>query len=289
MQTSHFEANYLETWEKYGDYFQEKEDFERGGKAPNRPRSKKRPIPKEVRTAFVKEVARGRFYLETNAGEECIGKTAREIGAKKPVVGDIVEFIPSSLDLLQIVNIKKRKNELARFAYDGSQEKKTICANFDTLFILESLDNKKFSVNFIERIAASVKDENARIVIGITKCDLEDKYNVKDNIYKAFSQSLKSKSLKSKEAQNFQIAEFGRGKLADKVINIDFKGVSVFMGHSGVGKSTLLNQLLPQANQKTAEVSESSNQGRHTTSAAKAFKYGNGWIIDTPGIRSFGI
>ncbi|MDR2799006.1 MAG: ribosome small subunit-dependent GTPase A [Bifidobacteriaceae bacterium] len=274
-----FSSN-LDVWDKYGDYFQEEEDFERGGKAPNRPRSKKRPAPEVTKSAFVKEVARGRFYLEDENKNECIGKTAREIGAKKPVVGDIVEFIPSSLDLLQIVNVKERKNELSRFAYDGSTDKKVIAANFDTLFILESLDNKKFSVNFIERIANSLADANVRIIIGITKCDLEDKFNIKEKIYKAFSESVKSK-----ESEIFQIAEFGKGM----PINCDFEGVTVFMGHSGVGKSTLLNQLLPQANQKTAEVSESSNQGRHTTSAAKAFKYNNGWIIDTPGIRSFGV
>jgi ribosome biogenesis GTPase len=261
--------------DKYEHYYDEVENFARKGKTLNRRRSKIRQLNSNLESAFVISVARGRYILNNGL----MGRTSREVGAKKIVVGDKIKYIKSfnaNVDntLVQITQLEPRESVLQRQTGKNAVNVKTVAANFASVIILESLDNKRYSKDFIQQIINSLETqkfdgESIKIIIGLTKCDLEDKYLVGEKIKKDFF--------------NFPILEFSKDE------NLPFfpDFVTVFIGHSGVGKSSLLNRYVPNAFQKMAEVNQTTNQGRHTTSAVRAFPYKKTWLIDTPGVRSF--
>jgi ribosome small subunit-dependent GTPase A len=261
--------------EKYEHYYDDLENFARKGKTTNRPRSKKRQVNLNTKEAFVISVARGRYILNNGL----IGRTAREVGAKKIVVGDKIKYIPAAYvntgdRLVQIIQIKSRETILQRQTGANAVNIKTIAANFASVLILESLDNRKYSKDFFQQIINSLQGQkfcqtDIKIIIGITKCDLEDKYLIKEKIKKDFP--------------NFPIFLFAK----DKDLPFSPDSATVFIGRSGVGKSSLLNRYVSGAQQKIGEVNQTTNQGRHTTSAVRAFPYKKTWLIDTPGIRSF--
>ena len=249
-----------------------------------RPRSKDRPSHKEAITALVTTVDRGRQTCITDEGVVITSIRARELGPKSVVVGDIVSIVGDISGeegtLARIVAIKERRNSLSRTVDDAAQVERTIVANIDQLVIVVASTNPQPRRGLIDRFLVSAFTEGITPVLVVTKTDLGDapdflaEYSKLDVeiFYTAIKTSSRERDLKA-------LHEILKGK------------ISVLVGHSGVGKSTLINALVPEADRLTGDVNTATGRGRHTSSSAIALPLvgSDGWIIDTPGIRAFGL
>ena len=241
---------------------------------------------------------------------------ARELGRQSVVVGDYVRVVGDLSGeegtLARIVEVIPRRNSLARTVDDGFSVEKTIVSNIDQLAIVIAAANPEPRHGFIDRALVVAFDQGIKPIIIVTKCDLADPTeflsmykDLEIDIYKTNSLSTLLKSADNSDAllektlENEEIAklrEVFNGKM------------SVLLGHSGVGKSTLVNVLLGSFARQTGGVNDVTGRGRHTSSNASAFELplpargaaGSdsetanssqqaGWIIDTPGVRSFGL
>ncbi len=250
-----------------------------------RPRSKDRPSHSDAVRAFVTTVDRGRITCVLENGDEITATTARELGRKSVVVGDYVGVVGdvSGKDgsLGRIVTIQERRNTLSRSIDDVAKVERTIVANIDQIVIVVAAANPEPRRGLIDRFLVCAFHENIQPVILITKIDIAAMPDFMSE-YEVLGIPIlqKSKDGSLKEIQDL---------LAEKK--------SVLVGHSGVGKSTLINQLIPAALRATGIVNESTGRGRHTSSSAIALPLegttsgseNSGWIIDTPGIRAFGL
>lgn len=237
-----------------------------------RPRTKDRPTHAAAIRAQVITVDRGRVTCIDEKGAQIDAMKARELGRRSIAVGDWVGVIGDSESLARVVRIETRKNALRRSVEDGSE--RTIVANVDYLIIVSASASPDPRTGFIDRALVAAYTEDIQPIIVMTKSDLADP--------KEF--------LKQYEA--LHIPNFSTNKFAPdtELANLITGKVSVFIGHSGVGKSTLINTLSPDFRRETGEVNEVTGRGRHTSSSAIAFKLATGgWVIDTPGVRSFGL
>lgn len=200
-------------------------------------------------------------------------------------VGDRVTFeLDNSSDEVfgLITNIHDRTNYIVRKSVNLSKQVHIIASNIDQLFLLVTLNYPVTTTTFIDRFLATAEAYNIKAVLVFNKIDTLDADSI---INQAFLEhiytSIGYKCLRVSATQNQGIEELKammRGK------------VNIFAGHSGVGKSTLINTLEPTLNLKTAEVSEIHKQGQHTTTFAQMYDLSFGaQIIDTPGIRGFGM
>lgn len=248
-----------------------------------RPRSKDRPSHSDAINAFVTTVDRGRTTCITDDGVIVTAMKARELGPKSVVVGDRVGIVGDTSgtigSLARIVTVKDRKNSLSRTVDDVAKVERIIVANIDQLIIVVAATNPEPRRGLIDRFLVSAFHEGITPVILVTKVDLGPE---PDFLHEY--ESLNVKVLKiSKGGDLTLIREMLHGK------------TSVLVGHSGVGKSTLINALIPHAERVIGEVNEVTGRGRHTSSSAIAIplsshlKSSDGWIIDTPGIRAFGL
>jgi ribosome biogenesis GTPase len=174
--------------------------------------------------------------------------------------------------LARIVQIQPRSSELTRVAEDGSEQR--IVANADQLVIVMAATNPEPRARLVDRFLVASYVQGLDPVLVMTKCDLADPQEFIENFSDTNLKIIKT----SKVSPN--LAEL-RSLIAGKK--------SVFVGHSGVGKSTLINQLAPDSARVTGEVNEATGKGKHTSSSAVAIDIGDGWIIDTPGVRTFGL
>jgi ribosome biogenesis GTPase len=232
-----------------------------------RRRTKDRPSHSDSITAFVTTVDRGRTTCVTDDGVVITAMKARELGPKSVVVGDLVEIVGDVTGtegtLARIVTVNERTNSLSRTVDDAARVERTIVANIDQLLI----------------VVASANPEPRRGIIVVTKVDVSP---VPDFIkeYAALGVDIITTSSKSED----------RAKDVAGILEILDEKISVLVGHSGVGKSTLINDLVPEADRMTGDVNDVTGRGRHTSSSAIALPLVNGgWIIDTPGIRAFGL
>ena len=248
-----------------------------------RRRTKDRPAHLDSITAFVTTVDRGRTTCVTDDGVIITAMKARELGPKSVVVGDLVEIVGDVTgtegSLARIVAVNERTNSLSRTVDDVARVERTIVANIDQLLIVVASANPEPRRGLIDRFLVSAFHESIKPIIIVTKVDISP---VPDFIqeYKALGIDIVTTSAKSENrAQDIQgILEI----LDDKI--------SVLVGHSGVGKSTLINDLVPHSDRMTGDVNDVTGRGRHTSSSAIALPLENGgWIIDTPGIRAFGL
>jgi len=204
-----------------------------------------------------------------------ISGALRRIG-KQPVVGDFVVLLnqPESGSRM-IVNILPRKSCLSRGAPGDGNEEQLIAANIDTIFIVTSA-GKDLNLRRLERYLTVVYSSGASPVILLNKIDLtEDPTRLVEKIHSvAGDVPVIPLSALSKTGLNSLSSYLNPGKTA------------IFVGSSGVGKSTLINALLDEAVQKTADVREDDEKGKHTTTVRQMFLLPNGAIlIDNPGIR----
>ena len=249
-----------------------------------RPRSKDRPSHSGAITALVTTVDRGRQTCMTDDGVVVTAMRARELGPKSVVVGDIVSIVGdisgNEGSLARIVAVSERRNSLSRTVDDAAQVERTIVANIDQLVIVVAATNPEPRRGLIDRFLVSAFTEGITPKLVVTKTDLGavpefiaqySKLDV-EIIFTAIKSDSRSDDLTA-------LHEMLVGKK------------SVLVGHSGVGKSTLINALVPEADRMTGEVNIATGRGRHTSSSAIALQISgsNGWIIDTPGIRAFGL
>lgn len=208
------------------------------------------------------------------------------IKSTNPVaVGDCVEFdIEETGDetIGRITNILDRKNYLIRKSVNLSKQTHIIASNIDVLFVLVTIDNPVTTTTFIDRILVTAEAYDIPAVLIFNKIDsLSEDAQDEQLFLQHLYQSVGYPCLKVSATEQIGLEEL-KTMMKDKT--------AMFTGHSGVGKSTLINALQPGLDIKTKEISEGHQQGQHTTTFAEMYDLDFGAkIIDTPGIRGFGI
>jgi ribosome biogenesis GTPase / thiamine phosphate phosphatase len=206
---------------------------------------------------------------------------ARELGRRSVVVGDTVSLAGDASGapgtLARIVRIAPRTSVLRRSADDSDPVERVIVANADQLGIVCALADPPPRPRLIDRFLVAAYDAGLDPLLVLTKADLAGA----DGILAVYA-PLGIRYLVTARPLTEDVLAQLRGLLAGRV--------SVLVGHSGVGKSTLVNALIPDADRAVGTVSPVTGRGRHTSSSVVALRLpGGGWIIDTPGLRSFGL
>ena len=206
----------------------------------------------------------------------------RGIRSTNPVaVGDRVEIAENAEGTAFITEIQDRTNYIIRKSPNLSKQSHIIAANVDQALLVVTVNYPQTSTTFIDRFLASAEAYRVPVVLLFNKADLltADERHYQDmmmELYRTVGYDCRAISAETGAG----VAELER-LLAGKV--------SVLSGNSGVGKSTLINRILPGANLRTAEISDAHNQGTHTTTFSEMLLLpSGGYLIDTPGIKGFG-
>ena len=204
------------------------------------------------------------------------------IRSTNPVaVGDHVTLVPNNEGTAFITEIADRRNYIIRKASNLSKQSHIIAANVDQAMLVVTVNYPQTSTTFIDRFLASAEAYRIPVVLIFNKVDIldDDELRYLDmmiNLYETVGYECRSIS-----------AERGDG--VETAMQLLEGKVTVLSGNSGVGKSTLINRLLPDANLRTAEISDAHNTGMHTTTFSEMLPLpSGGYIIDTPGIKGFG-
>ena len=201
-------------------------------------------------------------------------------------VGDVVRFEGSGQeDAGLITEREERKNAIVRRSVNLSKETHVVAANLDRAFLIVTVSQPPTSTGFIDRFLVTAEAYGIPTTIVFNKCDLlvsgekdEELLDYMADLYEMAGYDVLQVS-----------AQTGFGFSALKAA-IAESGVNMLSGHSGVGKTTLINELLPGLDLRTGDVSDSHQKGRHTTTYAEMFPLpSGGYIIDTPGIKGFGL
>jgi ribosome biogenesis GTPase len=245
----------------------------------SRPRSKRRPAHADARGAMVTAVDRGRWTcaLDGEPEREVVAMRARELGRTPIVVGDRVGVVGDVSGaphaLARIVRVAERTTILRRTADDTDPYERIVVANAEQLVIVSSLADPPPRTGFVDRCLVAAFAGGLRPVLCLTKSDLAGPGELPSRYAELGVPVLVTRSDRSQ----------------DEITDTLSDTVSALVGHSGVGKSTLVNALVPDAAQRTGKVS-ALGKGRHTSVAALALPLpAGGWVVDTPGVRSFGL
>ena len=199
-------------------------------------------------------------------------------------VGDNVKFHVENIEQKTgiIYEIEKRKNYIVRKSVNLSKESHILASNIDCCFLFVTPSKPETTTTFIDRILVSTKSYNINTIILFNKVDL----------YTGKEKDFVKKLIKIYTQIGYECIETSSLKKINKkkIMEIMKDKVSIFLGHSGVGKSTLLNSLSPKLSIKTGNVSNQNKQGQHTTTFSQMYDLDFGAkIIDSPGIKGFGL
>ncbi|MCD9576862.1 ribosome small subunit-dependent GTPase A [Flavobacterium soyae] len=200
-------------------------------------------------------------------------------------VGDIVDYeLEETSDAVTgtIHKIHERKNYIVRKSVNLSKQIHIIASNIDQVFLLITIDNPPTTTSFIDRFLVTAEAYGIEAVLIFNKIDTLNEQTLDDQLYlQHIYTEIGYKCLRISSTEN---------KGVDKLKEMMVGKVSMFSGHSGVGKSTLVNAMEPTLHLKTSIISEQSKQGQHTTTFAEMYDLSfDARIIDTPGIKGFGI
>lgn len=261
---------------------QDHEHYERPRRR-TRPRTKDRPSYDDAVLGRVVTVDRGRFTLLLD-GHRVMAMKSRPLGRKGVVVGDHVRVVGDTSgddgSLARIVEVVERSTTLRRTADDDDPVERVIVSNADQLVVVTALADPEPRPRLIDRALVAAYDAGMAPLLCMTKADLADPETLLST-YRSLGVPWVVTQLRGEGADE-DLAEL-RDRLRGRT--------SVLVGHSGVGKSTLVNALVPDAHRAIGIVNAVTGRGRHTSTSAYLLELPDrdGWIIDTPGIRSFGL
>ncbi|WP_172916078.1 ribosome small subunit-dependent GTPase A [Capnocytophaga canimorsus] len=227
----------------------------------------------------IKDRKQGVFYQCRIKGKFRI----RGIRNTNPVaVGDVVDFELEDSGNGVITEIHPRSNYIIRKSVNLSKQTHIIAANIDYAFLIVTLNNPPTFTTFIDRFLVTAQAYDITVVLLFNKIDTYNQEELDEIRYLAgLYRSIGYQCIGISATENKNI---------DKVKALMHNKTSMISGHSGVGKSTLINAIAPQLNLKTATISQQHQQGQHTTTFAEMFDLHFGArIIDTPGIKGFGV
>ena len=265
---------------RYGEH--DPESYERPRRR-TRPRTKDRPSYDDAVPAVVVTVDRGRFTCRLGDGLDAsqpvvTAMKSRPLGRQAVVTGDRVRLVGDTTgadgSLARIVLVDDRLTVLRRTADDDDPVERVVVANADQLVVVVALADPEPRSRLVDRALVAAYDAGMDPLLCLTKSDLAD-----PEPFLAGYRPLGVPFVVTRRG-----ADLGdlRARLAERS--------SVLVGHSGVGKSTLVNALVPAATREVGVVNAVTGRGRHTsTSVSMLGLPGGGWIVDTPGIRSFGL
>ncbi len=247
-----------------------------------RPRTKERPDYSLLPLGRVITIDRGRYTCRLEDADdpiEVLAAKARSLGRGTVIVGDLVrldgDVSGQEGTLARIAEVTERTTVLRRTADDTDPYERPIVANADQLMIVTALADPPPRIGMIDRIMVAGYDAGITPILCLTKADLADP----DELSGAY------------RPLGVEVVVTWPGADLTPVRTALAGHVTVLIGHSGVGKSTLVNVLVPGADRATGQVNEVTGRGRQTSTSAVALELPQhgGWVIDTPGVRSFGL
>jgi ribosome biogenesis GTPase len=276
---------------RYGKHPDEDDVRVRPNRKGNRPRTNIRPKHEDATLGLVLTVDRGRITCLVE-GRTVTAMKARELGRKSVVVGDrvaVVGDLSGAKDTLaRVVRVEERTSVLRRTADDTDPYERVVVANADQLAIVTALADPEPRPRLIDRCLVAAYDSGLEPLLVLTKADLASARP----LLETYAPLGVSYVVTSRDTFDTGGVEAVRERLKGRV--------TAFVGHSGVGKTTLVNALVSADRARaTGHVNAVTGRGRHTTTSALALPLpdaevspaegGGGWVIDTPGIRSFGL
>ena len=227
------------------------------------------------------------YSVKTDTGKvvECKIKgnfRLKGIRSTNPVaVGDNVEIALNSEGTAFITHIEERRNYIIRKSQNLSKQSHILAANVDQAFLIVTVNYPQTSTTFIDRFLASAEAYSVPVVLVFNKCDIlsDDERHYQQSMIHLY------------ETIGYECREVSAttGEGVDGLHALLKGKITLLSGNSGVGKSTLINKILPEANLRTAEISDAHNTGMHTTTFSEMLELPeSGYIIDTPGIKGFG-
>ena len=277
---------------RYGKHTDEDDIRVRPNRKGTRPRTHTRPKHEDAVEGFVVTVDRGRITCLVD-GTTVTAMKARELGRKSVAVGDRVAIVGDLSGvkdtLARVVRVEKRTSVLRRTADDNDPYERVVVANADQLAIVTALADPEPRPRLIDRCLVAAFDAGLEPLLVLTKSDLADPGPMLD----AYGPLGVRAVVTSHD-------HLGEDETAEQVRELLYGQNTVLVGHSGVGKTTLVNALVPERQRITGHVNSVTGRGRHTTTSALALPLPGpggeevpdgeqGWVIDTPGVRSFGL
>jgi len=261
-----------------GDYLDEDDVRIRPNPRGSKPRTKRRPNFDSAPLGMVLEVHLARYRVLLEDGTEVIATLAKELRKEGAVTCDQVRLdgvvTGEKGALARIVKIEPRATQLSRSNDESEAGEQTIVANADQLMIVMAAANPEPRSGLVDRYLVAAYHAGIAPILVMTKCDLTDP----------------SEFLAGFEGFDLRIVRTQKDKPNQQELEKLLPGhTTVLVGHSGVGKTTLINAIAPLHKRATGEVNALTGKGKHTSSSAKAIPVTEGWIVDTPGIRTFGL